>query len=191
MPKLPLYYKAARHAWKDVEKARRKYHRLEIIRDKKMVLVGDKYLIPNADTSHEIVVFPRPDHVPVFRKAAEKLKVAGPSDRNPGAVGTISINNLRTKTSLRYAQAHYSSRTVSRSMITRYGGWRVRALAHAIKLAHGIGMPLEVFSYFHNNNERDTRQFDRDLQEACRRLGVKMERRKDGVPVVPFPDKAL
>ena len=186
MPKLPLYYKAARHAWKDVEKAKRKYPDLEIIADEKMVLVGDKHLIPNADSPHEIVVFPRPNHIPVFKKAVKKLREHGPAWSHPGAVGTISISNQRTKTSLRYAQAHYSSEVVSRSMITRYAGWRVRALMHAIRLAHEIKMPLWVFSYFHHHKDRDTRQFDRDLQEACRRLGVKMERRSDGVPVVPF-----
>ncbi|MFH0713227.1 MAG: hypothetical protein V1722_01650 [Candidatus Micrarchaeota archaeon] len=186
MLKLPEYYKAARQAWKNETHARKRYPHLEIKRDSKMVLVGPKQLEKPYVALEEIVVFPRPEHIPHFRRVArsKKLQKYGPAERHPGAVGTISITNLRDNISLRFAQAHYSHKTTPRGLMTHYAGWRIRALKHAIELTQAQGVPLTVLTKFYRR--KDNSSFDRDLETACKQLGVKMHRRKDGVPFVPL-----
>lgn len=61
-----------------------------------------------------IVAFPRPDDFPRFSKGQKALMFGGPSQFNPGAIGTFEVEQKREGAPLKlvFAQSHFRSRSL-------------------------------------------------------------------------------
>ncbi len=134
----------------------------------------------------DIVVFPKPVHMPHFVTASKGTVGHGPSADNPSAIGTVQVHlHLAKPHGLRlaFAQAHFKTTdspepgkyALPRAMATYYGGWRKRALTEAVKLAIHVGLPLKIHwsnLYLKNRVYSGVSPLHRELLEVANSLGV-------------------
>lgn len=94
-----------------------------------------------------LVYYPTPRHIKVFRDAISRVKKNGPSLNFPGSVGSIeadiySRGKIKVM-NIQYIQSHYKTSQhghhevglVTREMGRRYGGWRKRTIQELFGLA--------------------------------------------------------
>lgn len=137
-----------------------KYH---VRTDKKITVISLKN-IPSKGGKMAIVAFPKKEHLEDFEKAGLGVRADGPADYNPGAIGTMMVHidpDPKEAIKFIFLQSHYVSQgpskggerreegiskehTLSRSLASKYAGWRGRAIARAYELAGQEGRDFEV-----------------------------------------------
>ena len=156
------------------------------IKDSKMVILAEEKNTWSSKEGGEslsasIVAYPKLEHFDDFLKASAGVRVIGPSFWNPGAVGTIYLKERMEPNLLyvSYVQSHFKTgvdggKLLSRSLATKYGGWRKRCLKEAILFAHKSGKDLvfseELFDF------RKSKALKKELDEVCMELKAKLER---------------
>lgn len=103
-----------------------------------------------------------------------------PGFQNPGGVGTMRVNLYPVSKTMQvqFAQSHYSSKSsegkASRAFIGKYAGWRVHAMMEAIELARRHGCKLSISPTAIRSRDND--QLEKDIAQACKKLGVEMKK---------------
>ncbi len=176
------YYKVASGAW-SLPDGKHNFAGHTVVKDKKMVIFAPTAL----KRATRLVAFPAPEHFEVLKDAAKLLREGGPAELNPGALGTVELHcPIERKIALlSFAQSHYSSKVMSRKWISRYGGWRTRALKLAIEMAHRENRTLIIRE---GRKVRLTPKLITDLERACEALGVTLIR---GFAEMRIPPKSL
>ncbi len=139
-------------------------------------------------SKEDIVVFPKPVHMPHFVTASKGTRMFGPSQHYSAAIGTVQVRLYLAKSKQRlrlsFAQAHFKTRdpaepnkhALPRSIATYYGGWRKRALTEAVKLAVHVDLPLEIHwskLYPKKRAYPGVSPLHRELLEVASSLGVR------------------
>ncbi|MFH1779908.1 MAG: hypothetical protein ABH803_02055 [Candidatus Micrarchaeota archaeon] len=107
-----------------------------------------------------VVVFPQLEHLTDFTDASSGVRRGGPSSYNPEAIGTMRFAFVpaENKLHLEYVQSHFKSQSnndlfmmpdevkLSRSLATKYGGWRQKALQAALVFVKHAGLKGLRFS---------------------------------------------
>lgn len=143
-----------------------------------------------------IVAYPNPKHHEAFAEQSKLNRKGGYSEDYPEAVGTLSIglDPRKTKGDLRvhYVQSHMAGSEnnttrkwnnehtpksgLSRSMKTRYAGWRERAFRELIRLAKQKNKDVTVTKSFSELRKqfKKNNQLLRDITKAAEKEGVKI-----------------
>ncbi|MFH0713993.1 MAG: hypothetical protein V1722_05455, partial [Candidatus Micrarchaeota archaeon] len=138
----------------------------------------------------QIVAYPHPAHLREFQEAQEGLRAAGPARDYPRSIGSIELDvHPERLIEIQHIQSHYSTsnaRPLPRGLATRYAGWRVHALRHALQLAREFQRPLYIPKdvlyprlMIYQKTVKKT-QLHRDLLRVCKELGFKMKKVPDG-----------
>jgi len=177
--------------------------RYRVFRDHKMVTVTEA-----ADSPEELrdrydfdaVVFPVGDeHLKAFKHAARGVKAFGPAHMNPGGVGTLtaSLSSFRGAFTLNVQQSHFKTRRpedssrskrLDRSLATRYGGWRQRALREMINVMgkHGqtLRIPARLLVSRAKGEPPKKTQFAHDVEGVCADMRLKTRKYANGNLVI-------
>lgn len=136
-----------------------------------------------------IVVFPQAEDRSSFATASHGVKEAGPSHKNPDAVGTLYLSRRDSESPhyARFVQSHFHTKpkngkafVLPRSLATKYAGWTDRAFRVAVDLADEAGtelaIPYKVF-FQGDKNRNDVRNSGlyRKLRRFCDKGGLEME----------------
>ncbi|MFH1247429.1 MAG: hypothetical protein V1644_03540 [Candidatus Micrarchaeota archaeon] len=150
---------------------------LKVVRDRKMTVVRKK-----ADDGRVfIVVYPKVEDAKHFERAAEAADNFGPAVPNPEAIGTLVLSRrLDGVYGIDHIQGHSKTSgesPLSRGLIAKYRGWRIRALIEAIELyppqsRHTIRVNLEGYI--------GRESVVSDIREACRRTNAILEEHQFG-----------
>jgi len=145
----------------------------------------------------DVVVFPKAEHRESFLRAHKSVRSYGPSDKNPGSVGTLSLSQDSPRANflnIEFAHAHFTTEKdkakqgktnkLPKKLSKKYGGWRKEALKEGIRIAMSrrkiLRLDLSNFNMKHGNREA----FLRDLGVAIVELGMSGQgsiKTKDGL----------
>lgn len=110
------------------------------------------------------IYYPQKEHFEIFDRANSRVKIAGACHWFHGSVGSIltHMQQISGKNFLvvKDIQGHFKQgepAELTRSLATKYGGWRNRLLTETFIKAESLGLPVafRIFGYFDEEAKRE------------------------------------
>jgi hypothetical protein len=148
----------------------------KVVRTSNFVVVANE---PNGPfpNLHNLVVYPRPEHIPVFVTALKSVRPGGYGESNPGSIGTIHTSLLWD--AVYDIQAHYKtsdpyeSDPLPRKYATMYSGWRIHAIEEFLRTGMQLGcQTFEFNSSLFTRSEKHSASLLQDIAGVLSRFGM-------------------
>ena len=163
-----------------------------VVRDKRMCTIMRGIYAPEVGLK-EVTVFPLSEaHTDLFRKASRQLREGGPSERNPGAIGSLKmsrefrnaphvIKEVQAQFKLAGRKRPSELGHVPQRVAAHYKDWRKNAFRSALSVVveknETVQIPAGIFLPGRRPNTKkkpeETAMF-RDLQEVCDEEGLEI-----------------
>ncbi|MFH2105922.1 MAG: hypothetical protein ABII22_01570 [Candidatus Micrarchaeota archaeon] len=151
-------------------------HSYRVTRTSNVVVVAHENDFPFPN-QNKFVVYPRPEHFPMFVLALNSVRPGSYGELNPGSIGTLRTSSFRDI--VFDIQAHYrtinpyNSDSLPRKYSTLYGGWRIHVIEEFLRMGISLGsQPFEFSSNLFVHSELHNIAILRDIVSVLSRFGM-------------------